>query len=138
MVLSTNDHHCQSNSVTFECSVRGGIATVFQGSALNCYDSSNEISLLHSRYNTITGTNGTCNDRVIVARSVSIESNCYTSTLNVTFISPDIIGRTIKCLKDDGVTSTLIGIISVPSEASIKGKISKIGPYNYVYIKFKF
>ena len=76
------------------------------------------IPLLHSRF---SGTNGSCNDGVIVAKSVSVESNCYTSILNVTlnFITPDVIGRTINCLSDDGVASTLVGTFSVPSEASI-------------------
>ena len=121
-MLSTSDRDCRlRNSVAFECRILGGSATVFQGSAFNCVETSDEISLLHGRFSTTSGTNGSCNDGVIVARSVSTESNCYTSTLNVTFISPDVIGRMITCLKDDGVTSTLIGTISVPSEASIKG-----------------
>ena len=117
--LATNDCDCQRNSVKFECSVLGGTATVFQGNALNCGATSNEISLLHSRFNT---TNGSCNDGVIVAQSISIENNCYTSTLNITFVSPNLIGRMIKCIRDDGTTSALIGTISVPSEASVKGE----------------
>ena len=49
--LTTNDCDCETNSVKFECSVMGGTATVtvFQGNALNCGATSNEISLLHSR-----------------------------------------------------------------------------------------
>ena len=66
---------------------------MFQGSILNC----DEIPLLHSRFNTTSGTNGSYNDGVIVAKSVSVESNCYTSILNVTFITPDVIGRIINC-----------------------------------------
>ena len=124
-MLSTSDHDCRlRNSVTFECRILGGSATVFQGSAFNCDATTDEISLLHSRFNTTSGTNGSCNDGVIMARSVFTESNCYTSILNVTFITPDVIGRMIKCLKDDGVTSTLIGTFSVPSEASIKGRLN--------------
>jgi hypothetical protein len=95
---------------------------VFQGSALSCDATSDEIPLLHSRFNT-SGANGTCNDGVIVAKSVSVESNCYTSTLNVTFISPDVIGRTIKCIEDDGIANTLIGTFSIPSEAGNKGEV---------------
>ena len=95
---------------------------MFQGNALNCGATSDEISLLHSRFNATSRTDGSCNDGLIVAQSVSVESNCYTSTLNVTFISPNLIGRMIKCIRDDGVMSALIGTISVPSEASIKGE----------------
>ena len=120
--LTTNDCDCQKNSVKFECSVVGGTATVFQGNALNCGATSDEITLLHSRFNTTSGTDGSCNDGAIVAQSVNVESNCYTSTLNVTFISPTLIGRMIKCIKDDGTTSTLIGTISVPSEAGFQGE----------------
>ena len=120
--LATNDCDCQKNSVKFECSVLGGLATVFQGNALNCGATNDEITLLHSRFNTTSGTDGSCNDGAIVARSVNVESNCYTSTLNVTFISPTLIGRMIKCIKDDGTTSILIGTISVPSEAGVQGE----------------
>ena len=123
-MLSTSDRGCRlKNSVAFECRVLGGSATVFQGSAFSCVQTSDEISLLHGRFSTTSGTNGSCNGGVIVAKSISVESNCYTSTLNVTFINPHVIGRMITCLKDDGVTSTLIGTISVPSEASIKGEV---------------
>ena len=121
-VLTTNDCDCQRNSVTFECSVLGGIATVFQGSALSCGATSDEISLLHSRFNMTSGTNGSCSGGLIVAQSVGVESNCYTSTLNVTFISPNLIGRMISCIKDDGIASILIDTISIPAEASIKGE----------------
>ena len=120
-MLSTSDRDCRlRNSVAFECRVLGGSFTVFQGSALNCAKTSYEIFLRHNLFSTTSGTSGSCNDGNIVARSVSTESNCYTSTLNVTFISPDVIGRMITCLKEDGVTSTLIGTISVPN---IKGEV---------------
>ena len=122
MALTTNDCSCQRSSITFECSILGGTATVFQGSALSCGATSNEISLLHNRFDTTSGTNGSCNNGIIVARSNRIESNCYTSTVNVMFISPSLIGRTIKCIKDDGITSTLIDVVSIPAEPGIKGE----------------
>ena len=122
MVVSTDDRACQRNTVTFECSVLGGTATVFQGNALSCATTNDEITLLHNRFHAPGGTRGSCNDGAIVAQGVRVESNCYTSTLNVTFISPHVIGRTIKCIKDDGITDTLIGTLSIPLEASIKSE----------------
>ena len=92
VALTTNDCDCQRSIVTFECRFQGGTATVFQGSALHCDATSNEISLLHYRFNTTSGTNGSCNSGIIVAQSSRVDSNCYASTINVTFISPSLIG----------------------------------------------
>ena len=130
MQLTTSIHGygCQRSSAVFECTVLGGSATVFQGSALSCGASSNEIPLLHSRFNATNGTNGFCNNGAIVAQSVSGENNCYTSSLNVTYISSMLIGRMIECSQDNGITSTIIGTLLIPAEARIKGeyKLSKL------------
>ena len=55
-----------------------------------------------------------------MSQSVSIESNCYTSTLNVTFISPNLIGMMIKCIKNDETASILIAWYHSSTFASIK------------------
>ena len=92
---------CPGDTLTYECTVMGGIWTVWTGSAFNCY----EIALLHSRFmNTRTYT---CNNGAIVAQSLSVEGNYYTSQLNVT-ITPDIIGKTIECIVDNGTRSILL------------------------------
>ena len=73
-----------------------GGATVWRGTAFDC--SSYEITLLHSRF--ADGTFGVCNDGDIVARSLSVENNNYTSQLNVN-VTSKIAGKTIECVNDD-------------------------------------
>ena len=87
-------------------------STIWTGSAfkaLHCY----ELVLLHSRFHLSRGAIGSCNNRVIVARSVSVEDNHYTSQLNVTVI-PDIVGKTIECTSDNGTYIMLIFSLAIP------------------------
>ena len=82
--------------------------TVWQGSAFDCRNSHNEMSLLHSRFNLPGGTNGTCNDGAIVGQSLRVKNNFYTSQLKVKF-SPRLIGKTVECHYDNGTVATSIG-----------------------------
>ena len=62
----------------------GGV-TVWNGTALECI--SNEIVLLHRRFNSAYGAYGAygvCNNGSIVGQSLRVEHNFYTSQLNVT------------------------------------------------------
>ena len=72
-----------------------GGASVWNGTAFDCV--SNEITLLHSRF--INGTFGVCNNGAIMARSLFVEGNNYTSQLTVT-ITSDIAGKDIVCAND--------------------------------------
>ena len=72
-----------------------GGTTIWSGSASKYC----EISLIHIRFG--TGAYGTCNNGAIVARSLSVEGNNYTSYLNVT-VTPDTAGKTIECASDNG------------------------------------
>ena len=53
---------------------------MWKGSIFDCMSSSNEITLLHDRFSSTGGTNGTCNNGTIVGRSVGVEDNQYTFT----------------------------------------------------------
>ena len=105
---------CQGFSLLLECSAEGEGSTVFQGNPLNCISSNNEITLLHSRFNTDTGNNTTCNDGKILGYSLPVDnsSNCYISQLCI-MVTPDMIGKTIRCAYDDGTTATEIGNFSI-------------------------
>ena len=100
--------------MTFECNITGGGTTVFQGSGFHCQSSRNEIKLLHSRFNSSGGTNGTCNNGAIVGQSKNVENNVYTSLLYIT-ISSDLIGSTIECLYDNGTSTETVGSYLVPA-----------------------
>ena len=69
--------------------------------ALNC--PYNEIVLFHYHF---TETYQACNNGAIVARSLPVEGNNYTSQLNVT-VTHDIAGKTIKCFYDTRKRSTI-------------------------------
>ena len=98
--------------MTFECTTAGRGATVFQGEFLDCSSVPNEIVLLHSRFSTMPA--GTCNDGKVYGHSLSFNDTeaCYTSQLHV-MVSPDMIGKRIKCINDNGSTTKEIGNFSV-------------------------
>ena len=92
-------------------------ATVWRGTAFNCL--SQEIVLLHSRF--ADGTFGVCNGQDIVAKSVSVNDNNYTSQLNVT-LTPNIAGKIIECAHDD--TSNITIHVQFSALAPATGKLT--------------
>ena len=89
---------CPGDTLTYECTVVDRYSTqvtIWTGSALNC-----EIKLFHQRFTSANGTFRVCNNGAIVAQSLSVEGNIYTSQLNVT-VTPDTAGKTIMCLYDN-------------------------------------
>ena len=70
------------NTLTFECTVMGGLGTVWRGTAFSCENSNDEIVLLHSQF--VNGTLGTCNNGTIVGQDIRVENDTYyTSQLSV-------------------------------------------------------
>lgn len=104
----TTQGPCPESNLLLECSAERTLLTVFRGSLLNCSNTNNEITLLHSRFNTTSGTNGTCNNGRILGYSLpdNTSSNCYISQLCIT-VTPDIIGKTIECAYDNGTTEII-------------------------------
>ena len=86
--------------------------TVWSGSAFKSLQC-NEIVLLQSRFLN-GGTNGSCNNGVIVRRSLSVDGNNYTSQLNV-IVTPDTAGETVVCIGDNGISSTLFSSFVIPT-----------------------
>ena len=110
---------CPGDTLTYECTVIGntsntGASTVWSGNAFTCPSIDNAVVLLHSRFTSVYGTNNSCNDGAIVARSLSVVGNLYTSQLNVT-ITPDIAGKTVMCTSDNGTATMLIFSLVIPS-----------------------
>ena len=92
----------------------GGSSTVWTGSAFNCLHRNNEITLLHNRFKSAYGTNNSCNNGAIVGQSLFVEGNNYTSQLNVT-VTPEIAGKTVMCISDNGTTTMLLFSLVIPS-----------------------
>ena len=89
-----------------ECSVFENGTIVFAGSALNCSSSNNEIILTAGR-NSSTKRNS-CNGGLIVGYNKIGDIGLHSSLLNVT-LTLDIIGHTITCSYDDGITQKDVG-----------------------------
>ena len=116
-VLTDYDCGCPGQNASYICTAIGGVITVWGGTAFNC-TGRNEISLRHHRFGPEVGSAiGVCNDGALVAYSIEVVENCYTSRLDVR-LSTDLQGRIITCSVDDGVV-TPIGnmtlIVSTPS-----------------------
>ena len=105
-IALSNECACPGDTLIYECTVVGvpNGATIWRGTAFECL--SNEIALLHSRFVNGTLNFGICNNGAIVARSLSVEGNNYTSQLNVT-VTPDTAAKTIICFNDDPFNSTI-------------------------------
>ena len=95
--------------------------TVWTGTAFECPRSSNRTFLLHSRY--AGGTTKLCNNGDIVARSIQVDSNSYTSELTVR-VTSELLGKTITCtyhnvpnISETYFSTKIPGIISVGMHA---------------------
>ena len=95
--MYTSECACSGDILTYECTVVGEPSggTIWRGTVFDC--PLGEITLLHNRF--ANGTFGLCNEGAIVARSLSVEGNNYTSQLNVT-VTHDVAGKTIECIRD--------------------------------------
>jgi hypothetical protein len=100
---------CLGYVVTYECTVRSGLATVWRGGVFNCPSSSNEVYLLESTVNSVT-----CNNEMITGRVVRTDeaSGFYTSQVSIT-IGSNLIGKNISCVEDDGSTTEIIGSATI-------------------------
>ena len=74
---------CPGEELTFTCTLVGGGITVWSGTAFNCSSGTNDTSLSHSRFMDPEGISKSCNGGAIVARSVGVTDDCYTSQLSV-------------------------------------------------------
>ena len=112
--VTSSDCACPDDDQIYECTVVGDLGgiTVWHGTAFNCEISANLINLLHSQFISEEGAFGNCNGGAIRGKSLRIENNRYISQLVVT-LSSDMNGKTIKCVYDNGRTTTLIGNYSI-------------------------
>ena len=98
--LTDYDCGCPGENASYICTVFGGDTsiTVWGGSAFNCTDRLNEISLLNNQFG-LESAKGECNDGALIAYGIQAAKNCYTSRLDVR-LSADLHGQTINCSVD--------------------------------------
>ena len=94
---------------------------MWKGSAFDCAMSDNEIVLLHSRFEQDTHrTHKTCNNGTIAGEAIKVEESYYTSQLHVT-VGLDVIGESIECANDDGVTMTIRSLMVTITTGNVMG-----------------
>ena len=94
-------------NLTFQCTTTGSGNTLWTGSAFNCNEYGDEISLEHSLFNT-KGVIRDCGN--FTGHSLSVENNSvtYTSQVSVPF-SLDLIGQSIQCFHDSTQNIVIVG-----------------------------
>ena len=113
----TNDCACPGNNLIFECTVVGvaGGSTQWRGDAIR--QCTVPVFLRHRDFIEGTTQPTVCNSGEIVIRTLRVESNCYTSQMNISF-SNALINSTVACAYDNGTRAVVIGSMSI--EASKK------------------
>lgn len=100
---------CPNEVLIFNCTVVGGSATVWSGSAFTC--AGGEIILLHSDFP--SGTSGECSDAITAySNGPRVESECYTSQLRVN-VSSEMNNKTITCSGSGIVGETFLLVTSI-------------------------
>ena len=127
---------CQGDILTFNCTVNGGVSTVWQGSAFKCIQTNNEIVLLHSRSNT-SNDSGSCDDGDIAAYAVLYSNRDeYFSEINVTPTSPFTVSSfTVVCFKDNGTNAIVVSnwTVSISNDLDsliCRGSTNDTSPHN--------
>ena len=95
---------CLGDTLIFRCVVTGAGSTVWEGAAFQCLG--NSITLRHNRFSSSEGVSGECGN--IVARSIDVNNNCYTSQLSVV-ISENLNNKSVLCTYDFGTGMKIIG-----------------------------
>ena len=98
--------------LVFNCTVVGGVATVWDGSAFDCSSTNNEIILRHSQFSNPGGISGDCSSEAIRGRSLDVQSTSFTSQLSVT-VSSQLNGQTVQCSGDAAMTT--VGTYTITS-----------------------
>ena len=97
---------------TYKCTVMGGVATLWTGSALYCRGLYNQVVLRHSHfYNEISYL---CSNRSIVVRGLTVEGNSYISQLTIT-VAPKTAGETVMCVGHNRWNTTVQPSLMIPT-----------------------
>ena len=100
---------CTGTIKTYQCTVFGSGATIWNGTALMCPSSANEIRLLHSQFQ--DGITTECDGGNIVGRSIATQNRSYTSQLSIS-VTSQINGQSVHCIHD-ALHRTIIGSASI-------------------------
>ena len=119
---------CPEDVVAFDCSVSGGLATIWRGSIFNCPNSGNQIILRHRNFE--NGVSGGCNDGEIVAYGSEITNKSYSSQLYVT-VSPEMHNGTVECIQWGAETSAGTSTCTLILTTGITRQHQELRIYSY-------
>lgn len=123
---------CIENSLSLvvTCTVTGEGTTVWEGSALDCPQSDDIITLIHREFNNVSEKPPvTCNNGAILASAIGVDGINYTSQLNVSVTKNSLNllldNKTLKCLYERQnqlkmIESTVIGSLTLISNCKRK------------------
>ena len=127
---------CPGHELRLECTVVGGAATNWRGSAFDCPSSTNRIVLRHSQFE--SGTSGECNNGRIIGRSINKTSGSdgikYISQLDIQLdVNDTLEGRTVECVRHSDTRRAIIGTHTIIPQT--KGIIIKsISNHHRAYV----
>ena len=107
--MAVNDCTYQGHNVTYECTVSGNGATVWNGTAFDCPLTNNELTIFHTISNSFISQRPLpCNNGAITVHAVRAGNGFYTSQITIR-VSNEFNGTTVVCAHDNGTLSTRIG-----------------------------
>ena len=107
--MAVNDCTCEGHNVTYECTVFGSGATIWKGTAFDCSETNNELTIFHSiNINSTSERPKTCNNGAITVHAIGADNDSYTSRITVQ-ISDELNGTTVVCAHDNGTDTIEVG-----------------------------
>ena len=111
---------CPGSDLTYECTIMDETAigvvtsTVWTGTAFDCPETEDEITLPNIIRRFPSTTSLGCNDGAIRGRGIKVEENRYTSQVNVT-VDSYMDGKTVECYRGSDISQqkTLISNFSI-------------------------
>ncbi len=113
---------CPGDVLTIDCVTMGHGVTVWLGTAFQCANVGDDISLRHSTFGEPYKPKWTCNNGAIVAQAIGVVNDSYISQLNVT-ASLELNNTTVECLH---YSLNITVIKSVQIIVLAKGKQEKV------------
>lgn len=111
-------NQCACNELSYqvyECTITGGGATIWKGTAFECSAVNNRLIFLHNR----NSARQECNNGAISGLMIRAENNCYTSQLRIRN-NFTLNGRSIVCAHDSGVNVTEVGSVFLSFSTGIR------------------
>ena len=117
LISSSSGCKYPGDTLTYECTVEGGVATVWKGSVFDLCEKSDYRPLLHTRdYTNSSKVQYVECDNIttVVLQAIASDNNTMNHTSYATIIAHcKLDGLTIVCLNDNGSEEIMVGNITI-------------------------